>query len=383
MFFDDLSNETEFVALGSDAKFNESFTALLRPALPGAFHTYLQQGSVCRFYRTACNHHAGCQILVIVHPVGICFQIRHELFFLRILALRHRPAHRVYFPRQHPRFLTLKPVSGLNVDKNGKEFFTISAIALLAAKGAAIGAAGYTASVGFSQGGFNNWSWSAFAKAAGMGAVSGVVSGGIGHFMGGAGSLLNEVGCAGLHGLSNVGVNAAFGNGVSFSSFASGAAGSLVGSGITNQGWGDIAQIGGSSLVGGTTEALTGGDFWRGATSSATVGLLNHAAHDVHARMSAEVEDVKVRKAGAEYADRTAGRTARFLTLDEFKNLYQGKTYDELIKWEDFKPIFADGETFIVFPDGIKGYSNSYTELDMKHFFLWVKQDRFLQQVGN
>jgi hypothetical protein len=124
-----------------------------------------------------------------------------------------------------------------------------------------------------------------------MGAVSGVVSGGIGHFMGGAGSLLNEVGRAGLHGLSNVGVNAAFGNGVSFSSFASGAAGSLVGSGITNQGWGDIAQIGGSSLVGGTTAALTGGDFWRGAASSATVGLLNHAAHDVHARMSAGVED--------------------------------------------------------------------------------------------
>jgi hypothetical protein len=66
------------------------------------------------------------------------------------------------------------------IDRNGKEFFTFTAIALLAAKGAAIGAAGYTASVGFSQGGFSNWSWGGFAKALAMGAVSGVASGGIG-----------------------------------------------------------------------------------------------------------------------------------------------------------------------------------------------------------
>jgi RHS repeat-associated protein len=169
------------------------------------------------------------------------------------------------------------------VDRNGKEAITLSALAIAAAWGAGIGAAGYTASVAFSQGGFNNWRWSGFAKVVGMGAVSGMASAGIGSAFGAVGSngIIGEAARAYAHGASNVGINAAFGNGVNFSNFASGAAGSLMGSGITAAGGGDLAQIAGSSLVGGTTAAATGGNFWRGAASSLTVGLLNHAAHQM------------------------------------------------------------------------------------------------------
>jgi hypothetical protein len=164
-------------------------------------------------------------------------------------------------------------------DKDGKEFFT--ALLVSSALGAWIGGASYTASAAFSPGGFNNWSLGGLGKALGMGAISGAAGMGVGGAFGAVGSngITGELARAYAHGLSNVGVNMAFGNKPSFSSFASSAAGSLVGSTITTAGGGDLAQIAGSSLVGGTTAAATGGDFWSGAAMSATVGLLNHAAH--------------------------------------------------------------------------------------------------------
>jgi hypothetical protein len=154
---------------------------------------------------------------------------------------------------------------------------------ITAAWGAGIGGAGYTAGVALSPGGLSNWSWGGFGKALGMGAVSGLASAGIGGMFGavGANGVLGEVGRAVTHGYSNMMIGGAFGNEPSLSGFASSAAGSLVGSGITAAGGGDWAQIAGSSLVGGTTASLTGGDFWRGAATSATVGLLNHAAHQI------------------------------------------------------------------------------------------------------
>jgi hypothetical protein len=64
--------------------------------------------------------------------------------------------------------------------------------------GAVIGEAGYTASVGFSDGGFNNWDWGQFGKSVGIGAVSGVVKAGIGSAFGVVGSngLMGEVAIA-------------------------------------------------------------------------------------------------------------------------------------------------------------------------------------------
>jgi hypothetical protein len=98
-------------------------------------------------------------------------------------------------------------------------------------EGAGIGAVGYTASVGFSVGGFNNWRWGEFGKAIAMGSVSGMASAGIGSMFGAVGSMgfTGELARAYTHGLANAGVNAAFGNGAGLGSFASGAAGSLMG----------------------------------------------------------------------------------------------------------------------------------------------------------
>jgi len=38
-------------------------------------------------------------------------------------------------------------------------------------------------------------------------------------------------------------------------------------------------QLAGTSLLGGVTSEIGGGDFWQGAANGATIGLLNHLAH--------------------------------------------------------------------------------------------------------
>jgi len=164
---------------------------------------------------------------------------------------------------------------------------------IAAAWGAGIGGAAYTASVAFSDGGFDNWNWGGFAKAVGIGAVSGVATAGIGKAFGSlggsastfGGQVVNEVGRAATHGLSNTAINGAFGNNVSASSFAIGAVSSLGGTAF-QAGGGKFAQSGFgvtsfSALSGGITAEITGGDFWRGAATGATVGLLNHAGQIV------------------------------------------------------------------------------------------------------
>lgn len=55
--------------------------------------------------------------------------------------------------------------------------------------------------------------------------------------------------------------------------------GSLTGSALHKAG--SLAQIGGSSLSGGIGAELSGGDFWRGAATGATVGAVNHTLHTV------------------------------------------------------------------------------------------------------
>ncbi len=55
--------------------------------------------------------------------------------------------------------------------------------------GVAIGGVSYTASVGFSKGGFNNWNWGQFGKSIGIGAASGLVSFGVGSAAGAIGGV--------------------------------------------------------------------------------------------------------------------------------------------------------------------------------------------------
>jgi len=111
----------------------------------------------------------------------------------------------------------------LTIDPDGQLPFLVVAAAIvkIAATGAAINGEFYTASIAFSDGGFNNWSWGQFGKSAAMGAVSGVATAGIGKAFGEVGkiglsaskaaetgqkafNIGNELARAGAHGLSNL-----------------------------------------------------------------------------------------------------------------------------------------------------------------------------------
>lgn len=149
--------------------------------------------------------------------------------------------------------------------------------------GAAIGGAGYTANVAFSNGGFNNWNWGQFGKSVGIGAISGVVTAGIGNAFGAVGSngIRGEIARAYTHGFAN-GMISEFSGGDFMSGFVSGGLGSLGGSAFSLLG-GNFAQsafgqISFSAISGGIGAELAGDDFWRGAATGATIGLLNHAS---------------------------------------------------------------------------------------------------------
>ncbi|MEM6716928.1 MAG: RHS repeat-associated core domain-containing protein, partial [Cyanobacteria bacterium P01_C01_bin.147] len=103
-------------------------------------------------------------------------------------------------------FATMSPYLGMGanpnmyVDPDGQELTVFAAIAI----GAAISAGTYTASVGFSDGGFSNWDWGQFALGVGIGGLSGAASFGIGEaFQAAYGSKLTlgqSVLKAGIHG---------------------------------------------------------------------------------------------------------------------------------------------------------------------------------------
>ena len=173
-------------------------------------------------------------------------------------------------------------------DESGEFFFTailgpIGFFIDAACWGAVIGGAGYTASVALSNGGFNNWNWGQFAKSVGIGAVSGVVTAGIGSVFRDVGKFGHEVLRGLAHGFANGGISELTG-GSFLQGFASGALGSLAGSGF--QAWGGnfaksaVGTIGFSSVAGGVGAELTGGEFWKGAVIGATVAGLNHLAHN-------------------------------------------------------------------------------------------------------
>ena len=176
------------------------------------------------------------------------------------------------------------------IDPDGREPVTLTILAIAALKAAAIGAGIGTASYGVSTAiSGQSWDWGQFGRSAAIGAASGVITAGVGSIFGavgtGAGGITGlkgvglELARAGAHGLGNVGVNAAFGNSVNGSSFATGAISSLVGSGF--HGAGPAGQIFASAYSGGISAALTGGDFIQGVGTGAIIAGLNHAMHNV------------------------------------------------------------------------------------------------------
>jgi hypothetical protein len=147
--------------------------------------------------------------------------------------------------------------------------------------GAVIGGAGYTASVAFTNGGFNNWNWGQFGKSVGFGAASGVFTAGIGQAFGAVGSngIAGEIGRAVSHGMSN-GMMTGIQGGDFWTGFASGGLGSLAGSAfmvyggsLANSTLGNYAF---SGFAGGVGAELTGGDFWQGAAIGLMTAGLNH-----------------------------------------------------------------------------------------------------------
>lgn len=166
------------------------------------------------------------------------------------------------------------------IDPDGREPITLAALGILLLKGAAIGAAvggiGYTAGVGFSQGGFNNWNWGQFGRSVGLGAAGGVASAGIGSAAGAIGGVggfaVQTAGHAAWGGL-----NSMWNGGDFWSGALAGGVGNIVGSATAGMGTG--VQIGASALMGGISADMAGGSFWQGAAIGGIVAGANHGLH--------------------------------------------------------------------------------------------------------
>lgn len=182
------------------------------------------------------------------------------------------------------------------VDKDGRIFWLIPAIAI----GAAIGAASYTMSIAFSEGGFQNWNWGGFFKSIGIGAASGAITSGIGQIfpamsqLGTLGEKIsNEFGRGFMHGMVQGGASALGGDDF-LSGFASGALGSWAGSGF--QAWKGVGDTGlglyaMGGLSGGLGAVATGGNFWKGMGQGMITTGLNHAAWHEVAHLKGELSN--------------------------------------------------------------------------------------------
>jgi len=170
------------------------------------------------------------------------------------------------------------------IDPNGEVVWFVPAL-IFAAKaaitGAAIGAATYIASVAFSKGGVDNFSFSGLGKAMGFGALSGVATFGVGLGIGALGNLgkFGADALAGLaHGVTQGGISALQG-GNFWEGMASGALSSFAASAFMK-----IPKVGNSTfgayaaggLAGGVGSKVGGGNFWQGFGIGVMNTGLNH-----------------------------------------------------------------------------------------------------------
>lgn len=154
-------------------------------------------------------------------------------------------------------------------DPNGRNPILIGALI-----GAGISALTYTASVGFSEGGFNNWNWGSFAKSVGIGAVSGAITSGIGSAYGDVGGFGKELHRAFTHASIQASI-ATITGGDANSAFLSGFLGSGIGS--ATDGLSDGARFGISAVSGaGISTAVSGGNFWENLAISGIIVGANH-----------------------------------------------------------------------------------------------------------
>lgn len=221
------------------------------------------------------------------------------------------------------------------IDQDGQLFWMIPAIAI----GAAIGAASYTLSIAFSDGGFNNWNWGGFFQSIGIGAVSGAVTSGIGHIFQVSQTaalgvkISTEFGRGMVHGMAQ-GALSALGGDDFLSSFASGVLGSWAGSAF--QSWKNVGDTGlGLYAMGGLSGGLgalaTGGNFWKGMGQGMIITGLNHAAWHTVAALKGKLP----KYSGKPMSDGTMGGCvlATLKSILEYMGLY------ELADKIDIKPV--------------------------------------------
>ncbi len=212
-------------------------------------------------------------------------------------------------------------------DPSGEFIFTaflgpVGAIIDAACWGGVIGGAGYTASVAFSDGGFNNWNSGDFWKSVGVGAISGAVTGGGAQMFGPVGSMGfgGEIARVYTHGFAQ-GMVSEFTGGDFMSGFAAGGLGSLAGSSFMMYGGEFASSTFGtyafSGLAGGVGAELTGGNFWEGAA----VGVMNAGLNHLQS---------VVGEAGARYY---ANKKARYGDMWD-NSFVDGKATREVSAWE-------------------------------------------------
>ena len=116
-------------------------------------------------------------------------------------------------------------------------------------------------------------------KAGLLSLLSSAATYGIGEVFGSTGNFKHELLRAGSHGLSNA-VLTAIDGGDFFSSFASGALSSGIGSYAKGIKMNNLLMVASTTVMGGVSAWATGGDFLQGAIKGMTIGLLNHTMHD-------------------------------------------------------------------------------------------------------
>jgi hypothetical protein len=236
------------------------------------------------------------------------------------------------------------------------------ALFVAAAVGALISGASYTASVALSKGGFNNWNWGQFGKSLAIGAVSGVVTAGIGSAFGPVGSqgLFGEIGRAMAHGQANLTIGGLFGQEASLANYASGALGSLAGSATHNLN--GAIQIGTSAMVAGIGAEMSGGDFWRGAAIGGMVASLNHVRHQV--QLSNHVKAVRAFLEDLGYDSKQVARD-----VITHKNSFFGKSFAYLSKenFQKYSASFTGGHL-----DSYSGTSDAYLSISMHQRYSYV-----------
>ncbi len=114
-----------------------------------------------------------------------------------------------------------------------------------------------------------------FFSSAGMAFASTFVSSGIGSLFGPVGSLGNELGRAGVHGLSG-GIQSRLAGGNFWQGATSSALASGIGSGVDVLGGGALAQVLGGGITGGIGAEIAGWNFWQAFGQGISVTAFNH-----------------------------------------------------------------------------------------------------------